>query len=444
MDATQGLLSMAFHPDYAANGRFFITYFDSSGQSHLTEYLVSSDPNVANPSSATPILAPVLQPSPIHNWNCVKFGPDGLLYLATGDGGGYHGLPPDSGSAQDLSNTEGKILRLDIDAPAPYIPSDNPFVGQPGVAEEIWVYGLREPWRFAFDALTGDVFIADVGQTTREELNFIPGGHPGGLNFGWACREGLTCTGITGCTCPSSTHEEPILEYPHGDGLCCVIGGEVYRGLAMPELHGTYFYADLCSGRIWSLRYDGTNMTEHQERSQELVTQNGTPITTVYSFGSDADGELYVLGNFPSAVFKIIPAETCGTTNYCATSPNSVGAGARISSTGSTSAASNDFQLLVDDLVPYQFTLCFYGSSAVQVPFNDGTRCVGGRIQRLNPAILASSAGHMSRSVDLQSQGQNPITPGSTWHFQAWYRDQNGPGGSGSNLSDALTGTFCP
>ena len=441
----EGLLSIAFHPNYSTNGRFFIVYNDSLGLSHLTEYHVSSNPDVADPGSATEILTPFQQPGPIHNWNCLKFGPDGMLYVATGDGGGYHGLPPDSSSSQDLSNTQGKILRLDLDAPAPYIPANNPFVGQPNVAEEIWVYGLREPWRFGFDSLTGDMFIGDVGQTTREELDFVPGGSSGGLNFGWACREGTVCNSLPGCSCPNSTsYTEPVLEYSHAGGLCCIIGGEVYRGLAMPSLHGTYFYADYCSARVWSLRYDGTTMTEHQERSLEFVTASGTPLTTVNSFGLDAEGEILVIGNFPSAVFRVIPAPTCGTSNYCLTSPNSIGAGARITNAGSTSFASNDFMLEVNDLVPNQPSLCYYGPNTLQNSFMDGYRCVGGQTQRLNPPLAASVTGYLRHVIDLENQGANPITPGSTWHFQAWYRDPNGPGGSGSNLSDALTATFCP
>ena len=445
MSSYEGILCMAFHPDYATNGRFFLVYNDTLEQSHLVEYLVSSDPDVADPNSSTQLLTPFQQPGHVHNWNCLKFGPDGMLYVGTGDGGGYHGFPADSGAAQDLSSTQGKILRLEIDAPAPYIPLDNPFVGLRVVAEEIWVYGLRQPWRFAFDALTGDMFIGDVGQTTSEELDFIPGGHPGDLNFGWACREGTVCTGITDCSCPDSSYVEPILEYNHGSGLCCIIGGEVYRGLAMPTLHGTYFYADLCSGRVWSLRYDGTNMTDHQERSLEFVTSDGSPLNTVYSFGTDSEGELLVIGNFPTAVYRVIPAPTCSTSNYCETSPNSVGVGALITNAGSTSFAMNDFQLDVNDLVPNQFALCYYGPDSIQDPFMDGYRCIGGHTQRLNPPTLASAAGYLRREIDLENQGiQNQITPGSTWHFQAWYRDPNGPGGSGSNLSDALTATFCP
>ena len=446
MSAYEGILSMVFHPDYSTNGRFFLVYNDTLDQSHLTEFLVSSDPDLADPSSGTELLTPFQQPGHVHNWNCLKFGPDGMLYVGTGDGGGYHGLPADSSSSQDLSNTQGKILRLDVDAPAPYIPADNPFVGQPNVAEEIWVYGLRQPWRFGFDSVTGDMFIGDVGQTTREELDFVPGGSGGGLNFGWACREGTVCNSLSGCSCPNSTsYVEPVLEYGHGGGLCCIIGGEVYRGQAMPSLHGTYFYADYCSARVWSLRYDGATMTEHQERSLEFVTADGTPLTTINSFGIDAEGELLVIGNFPSAVFRVIPAPTCGTSNFCVTSPNSVGAGALITSAGTTSFASNDFQLEVNDLVPGQFALCYYGANDIQVPFMDGYRCIGGQTRRINPPVLASVTGFLRREIDLGNQsGSNQITPGSTWHFQAWYRDPNGPGGSGANLSDALTATFCP
>ena len=442
---TEGIPSLAFHPDYATNGRFFIIHKDASDFSHLLELAVSADPDLADPSSAVEVIAPFLQPGLAHNWNCIKFGPDGMLYMSTGDGGGYHGPPPDSGPSQDLSSTQGKILRLDMSLPAPHIPSDNPFVGQANVAEEVWVYGLRQPWRFSFDSVTSDVFISDVGQTTREEIDFIPGGHAGGLNFGWACREGSVCTGVAGCSCSTLNDIAPIHEYPHGNGLCCIIGGEVYRGPAMPALHGTYFYADYCSARVWSLRYDGSNLSEHIERSQEFETPDGIGLTTISSFGTDADGELYVIGNFPSAIFKVVENPGCGTNNYCETAPNSVGPGALIRGLGSTSVTANDFILEGTQAPTHRFGLFYYGLSPIQTPFADGNRCVGGGTWRLNPAAQTNGNGRIIRAIDLQNQsGNGALLPGATWHFQLWFRDPNGPIGTGSNLSDGLTATFCP
>jgi len=442
----EGLLGMTFHPDYDQNGKFYVVYFDALDRSVLVQYQVSADPNVADPASAQTILGPFVQPGHIHNWNCLKFGPDGMLYVSTGDGGGYHGLPPDSGNSQDLSNTQGKILRLDVDLPAPHIPPDNPYVGQSGAAEEIWVYGLRQPWRFDFDMVTGDVFVGDVGQTTREELNFIPGGHAGGLNFGWACSEGTSCTGITGCGCPDAAFEDPILEYAYGGSLCCIIGGEVYRGAAMPALGGTYFYADFCSGRVWSLRYDGTTLSEYQERSLEFVTSWGTSLSSVNSFGEDGFGEMLVLGNAPSALFRVVPAPDCGSTNYCVTAPNSEGPGAVIGQLGTPSFVTNDLVLEATGAAKGTFGLFFYGPNMTQTPLGDGFLCVGGTTQRINPPQVSSQAGIFRRPLDLQNQdpGPNVITPGSSWNFQCWYRDPNGPGGAGFNLSDAMTTDFCP
>jgi len=340
----EGLQSIAFHPNYATNRKFYVLYLEGAGAqgpfaSHLVEYKRSvANPNTADANSATQILGPVQQPGHVHNWDCLKFGLDGMLYISTGDGGGDHGISSDSGRGQNLASTLGKILRINVDIPSPYIPTDNPFVGQPRVAEEIWAYGLRQPWRFAFDSDTGDMFIGDVGQTTREELDFIPGGSSGGQNFGWACKEGtfpvqaglnsancaqhtarFPLTDIAGCLCPNETsYIEPILDYPHGaTGGCSIIGGEVYRGLILPVDPGTYFYGDYCTAEVFSLRYDGENITNFEVVSTQqfpLETVDGDTMPSINSFGIDASGEIYIVAGWAggpglndTVIYRIIP-----------------------------------------------------------------------------------------------------------------------------------------
>jgi glucose/arabinose dehydrogenase len=438
----EGLSCITFHPDYANNGKFYITFLDASDTSHLMQYQVSSDPDLADPTSGIDLLTPQPQPSLVHNWNCVAFGPDGMLYAAFGDGGPA-GDP--NNQAQDLNSLLGKILRLDVDAPAPYIPFDNPFVGLPNHREEIWAYGLREPWRISFDSQTGDLWIADVGQGQWEEIDFQPASSTGGENYGWRCQEGTHCTSIPGCSCPDPTTTEPIHDYGHLDANCCIIGGSVYRGAALPELQGCYFFADYCSGRIWSLRYDGTQVSDLQERTADLANLEGNEIALITSFGQDAEGELYILDMTHSEVFKIIREPGCGTANYCQTSPNSVGPGALISLIGNPSVSANNFTLMGSQAPPHQFSLFYYGPNAIQVPFADGFRCVGGTTTRLNPPAQINGNGNRFRTIDLQNQtGPGALLPGTTWRFQLWFRDPLGPGGTGSNLTDAISATFCP
>ena len=257
----------AFHPDYQNNGRFFVLYMDLNQDTHLAEYQVSSDPEVADPSSRIQVLGPTAQPANIHNWDCVKFGPDGMMYVSMGDGVEVSNNVDNF--AQDLSTNFGKILRLDIDSPAPYVPSDNPFVGQPGVDEHVWVYGLRQPWRFSFDPLNDDLYIGDVGALDWEEIDILPAGTAPGKNMGWRCLEGDACTNFTGSGCLSCndpTYVAPVFTYPHTDGKCAIIGGEVYRGSEIPSLYGCYLYADFCAARFWSFKWDGTQITRQSCR----------------------------------------------------------------------------------------------------------------------------------------------------------------------------------
>ncbi len=316
----QGLLGLAFHPDYATNGRFFIHYVDNSGNIVIAGYTVSSNPDIAN-STATAILTighPAFQN---HHGGWMEFGPgDGYLYIAIGDGGWgtsppYNGQPDYFGNAQNTGTLLGKLLRINVDAddfPADSnrnyaIPPDNPFVGVDG-DDEIWAYGLRNPWRCAFDAGTGDLYIADVGHSEWEEINFQNAGSSGGSNYGWKCMEGTHCTTYGGCTCTSPPLTPPIHEYGHTGtpSGCSITGGEVYRGCAIPELLGTYFYADFCTSEIWSFRYGGA-VTDLLQRTADFVPPDPLGIHSISSFGKDAAGELYICDLGGGEVFKIIP-----------------------------------------------------------------------------------------------------------------------------------------
>ena len=289
----QGLVGMAFHPGFEDNQRFFIYYTNTDGDTRVVAYRVSGDRNVADVDSAVMVLA-VDQPAGNHNGGMLEFGPDGYLYVALGDGGGAN---DQFDNGQRVETLLGSLLRVDVDSNSPYaIPPDNPFVdavGQP----EIWAYGLRNPWRFSFDAETGLLYIADVGQSEFEEIN-IADADAAGLNYGWSIVEGVQCFQAT--TCDDAGATGPVVAYPHSEG-CSVIGGYVYRGAAIPELAGHYFYGDWCGGWVKSFRFDGIDVLDLEDWSQDFG-----PIGQVLSFGQDGMGELYVTtGN--GTVSRIVP-----------------------------------------------------------------------------------------------------------------------------------------
>ena len=287
----QGILGLAFHPDYAANGTFYVNYTMTGGDTRVSRFQVSADPNVADPASEVVVLT-VPQPNTLHNGGAMAFGPsDGYLYIGMGDGG------PESDPNQVAQNPcllLGKLLRIDVDGTAPYaIPADNPFVGVPGYREEIWALGLREPWGITFDRHTHDLWIADVGDADYEEINFQPAGSTGGENYGWSLMEGLHCFNPP-VDCDDGSLTLPIHEYSHSSG-CSVNGGYVYRGTAIPELHGAYLYSDYCTNEIWSFRYDGSQLTDLTNRSAELTPTGGDTFSHLAGFGEDAGGEIYII-----------------------------------------------------------------------------------------------------------------------------------------------------
>jgi glucose/arabinose dehydrogenase len=282
----QGLLGLAFPPDYASTGRFVIHYTDTAGNTRLSVFQVSANPDIADGSSEQVILT-ADQPAPNHNGGQVTFGPDGFLYLGLGDGGGSS---DPQGRGQDLSELLGSILRVDVQSGTSYtVPADNPFVGQqPATRPEVWNYGLRNPWRFSFDRANGDLYIADVGENDFEEIDVAPAanGAGKGVNYGWSIMEGDHCLG--GGQCDQTGLTLPTFQYNHSGG-CSVIGGYVYRGSALPDLQGVYFYGDFCQRWVHSLRYTAGTATE-VTNWPALRT-----VSSLTSFGEDAAGELYVL-----------------------------------------------------------------------------------------------------------------------------------------------------
>lgn len=292
----QGLLGLAFDPDYGTTGRFVVHYTDLAGDTRLSFFQVSIDPDLADPASEQVILT-ADQPYPNHNGGQVLFGPDGLLYLGLGDGGAAN---DPEGRAQSLSDLLGSILRVDVrNGPAYTVPPDNPFVAQAGARPEVWSYGLRNPWRFSFDRATGDLYIADVGQERFEEVDVAPAsGEIGrGANYGWNIMEGAHC--LSGDQCDQTGLTLPVFEYGHGQG-CSITGGYVYRGSAIPDLQGLYFYGDFCQGWVRSLRYASGTATEVTDWPRLR------PGGSVLSFGEDTAGELYVLSS-SGGVFKMVP-----------------------------------------------------------------------------------------------------------------------------------------
>ena len=289
----RGLLGLAFHPRFAQNRRFFVNYTDPRGDTRISEFQAASAD--AADAATERVLLRVAQPFSNHNGGGLAFGSDGYLYIGLGDGGS--GGDP-LGNGQRLDTLLGKMLRVDVDGGPPYaVPPDNPFRSTPGAQPEIWAFGLRNPFRFAFDRATGELYIGDVGQGAVEEVD-VAGPRAGGLNYGWNVTEGSQCYSPSrGCSKAGITF--PVYEYDHSQG-CSITGGVVYRGCRMPDLAGTYFLGDFCRGSIRSFRYAGGQATDVR-----LWSLAG--VRSVSSFGLDADGEVYVV-DYDGGLYRLEPA----------------------------------------------------------------------------------------------------------------------------------------
>jgi len=292
----QGLVALAFHPNYASNGQFYTVHTNQDGSLVLSKFTRSSNnPDLANAASRVTLLTIPHPTNANHNGGTLAFGQDGYLYWSTGDGGGGGDVP---NNAQNLTVLLGKILRLDVDSGSPYsIPSSNPFFNDPtpGVRKEIWAYGLRNPWRISFDSQTGDLFIGDVGQGTREEIDFQPAASAGGENYGWHVMEGSLCFNPSS-GCNKTGKVLPIAEYDHTVG-CSVTGGYMYRGSQYSPLQGHYFYGDFCTGALFSLEGNNT--------SGWNITPLGDTPYSISTFGEDENGELYLADYATGKIYQL-------------------------------------------------------------------------------------------------------------------------------------------
>lgn len=501
----EGLLGLAFHPNFATNGFFYVYNTNSSGNNQVTRYTANAPfttSTTANAGSALAIIPFAHPTNSNHNGGWIAFGPDGYLYIGTGDGGGGDDVP---NNAQNKLSYLGKMHRIDVngddfptDATRNYaIPPTNPFVGDPNALPEIWFYGLRNPWRNSFDRLTGDLWIGDVGQNAVEEIDFAPAGI-GGTNFGWRCTEGTSCTGNGGCTCGDPNLKTPVYTYTHSTGIC-VTGGYRYRGSELCGWDGTYFFADYSASNIYSFGWNGTSLTNFATRTSELAPGGGFSINAITSFGEDANGELYIVKQGTGTngeVYKVIRTTTLvdcnsngiqdacdiinatsldnnmdgipdecqpsvtascfgdGTSTHCPCAsgaagrgcPNSTDAnGALLSSVGNPIVHVDTFHLNGSNMPSVAPVVYFQGSVAATpvTVFGDGLLCAGGTVIRLATKFNSGGASSFPDFFDTATVSQQGgiLAGPATRTYQGWYRDQAPTfcTGAGFNLTNALT-----
>jgi glucose/arabinose dehydrogenase len=441
----QGLLGLAFHPAWATNGKLYV--YVSVGTANIVREITVANPaaDVAAVTSVVQVLS-VTNPFSNHNGGCLQFGPDGYLYVAKGDGGS--GNDPQN-NGQNINSLLGKLLRIDVngddfpaDATRNYaIPPSNPFAGATPGADEIWFYGLRNPWRFSFDRQIGDLLIGDVGQNAVEEIDFGPGG-VGGLNYGWRCMEGNNCTGLTGCTCFSAALQAPIQTYTHAQG-CSVTGGFVYRGSALPALQGTYFYADYCSNTIWSLVYvPGIGVSNFTNRTAQLDPPGAATISNITSFGEDARGEILIVEQ-GGEIWRIEgPAPgvgTCAGDGSLATPCPCANNGALGRGCGNSAVAAGAFLSATGSVDPDTLyftcsglpggTSCIFlksdGFDGAGAPYGDGVLCLTGFFRRLRVVSAVGGVATYPALGDEPVSSRSWVTPGSgesAW-YQVYYRN---------------------
>ena len=462
----RGLLGLAFHPDHLRNRLCYVYYTrQPDGALTIARYAATAgNADLADPSSRLDLLV-IPHPSfANHNGGCLQFGPDGLLYFGTGDGGS--GNDPNN-NAQNVDSRLGKLLRIDVDHPAaglPYgIPPGNPYAGATAGLDEIWAIGLRNPWRFSFDRLTGDLYLGDVGQNAVEEVDFAaaaellaPSSPATVKNFGWRCMEGNNCTGLGGCTCNAAALTPPIQTYPNcavAGGLgCAVIGGHVYRGCAIPDLRGTYFYADTSSNQIWSFRYDPrAGRTEFGNRTAQLAPPGGLSIASIVSFGEDACGELYIVDQGGGEIFKIVPAAPPVNTGLAAFGSGTPGCrGAHVLGANLPPARHNPCFRFACSNAPLAaggvLALANVADPAGSDPFRAGlvVHVSLASTLLLSSPIASDAAGNGSLLMPIPN---DPALVGVSLHaqtFWAWPASSCQPSTLGVSSSNGLTLTFLP
>lgn len=431
VSSEQGLLGLAFHPNYQSNGYFYVNYTSSpNGDTVIARYKVSAgNPDVADPASKTVILT-LPQPFANHNGGSLAFGPDGYLYIGLGDGGS--GNDP-LGNAQNLGSLLGKMLRIDVDhpqAPKNYgIPPTNPFVNVLGARAEIWAYGLRNPWRFSFDRLTNDLWIADVGQSASEEVNIQLASSTGGENYGWVDFEGTVPTGLGS---GSGSFVAPIYEYLHWmlPG-CAIIGGNVYRGVAIPDLRGTYFFADWCKSRIYSFEYVNGAVTNFINRTDELASPDDSYfIGPISAFGEDADGEIYILDYLGGEIFRIIP-KTGGLTGIETFGTGTPGCSGvvELTATSSPVIGNEKFKIRVSNGPASSLGLMLFTDAKHDIPTDPFGISVATYLDFFNSSeifeadMVSNAAGAGVSPLPIPS---NPIIAGNTYTVQVFWHWPNG------------------
>ncbi len=446
-DGEGGLLGMAFHPDFAQNRKVYLCYTRAGGNGDtvVSEFRMAQGTlDQIDVNTERLLVGPIPQTTLGHKAGDLEFGPDGLLYIALGDGDA--GSATGSPVAQDLSSPLGKVLRIDVDAPAPHVPPTNPFVGTPGADERVYVYGVRNPWRIDIDPNTGALFIGDVGSTLWEELTRVDPGLAG-ANLGWPCREGNECRQHSACLCPSSTLLDPFLALQNGNGTgqCAVIGGLVLRGSNLPRLEGQYVFADFCRGSLWMVE-DPYGAATLVDLYAELAPTEQAGLRFVSELAQGPDGALLIGTHYSNQVWRIDPRP--GFELYCTATPNSTGGPAILTAAGSASIAAADLRFAVTGLPPGALGLPIVGDRRDDKPQVGGTEahlCVGGspvfrwgvHAQNATPTGAATFSSNL---LDLPFGG--PPVAGQTWYFQYWTRDQNPT--PTANLSTAVAVTFSP
>jgi len=428
----EGLLGLAFHPSFATNGFFYVYYTNSGGNNQVVRYQANAPFTTSTTAlpTATPVLTLSHPTNSNHNGGWIGFGPDGYLYVGVGDGGSANDPP---GNGQNINAVLGKLLRIDVDgddfpgdATKNYaIPPTNPFAGATPGADEVWLYGIRNPWRNSFDRLTGDLWIGDVGQNAWEEIDFIPAG-ASGLNLGWRCTEGNACTGLSGCTCGSPSLTPPVHVYSHAGGACSVTGGYRYRGTQLCGWDGVYFFADYCNAQISTFNFNGTSISALTNRTAQLDPPGALSIASITSFGEDANGEIYICDQ-AGEVFKIVK----GTITDC----NANGVHDQCDIANLTSLDANTYGI-PDECQPSITPVCFGDGSGTACPCANNGVAGAGCASSVNPngGVLGMS-GLASVANDSLIMTGSGMPDGPVLYFQG-----TTVAGGGIALGDGL---FC-